>query len=318
MPDLSVIVPTRNRAAHLRCMLGGLLEQTFPTDRFELIVVDNGSTDGTAAVVEEFRHKATFDLRSFREDGPGLHRGRHAGLSAARADVLVFADDDILPLPTWLEAIHDVFTDPAVALAGGKNLPHWEKDPPPWLDRLWTSTRYIPSLSILDLGDQRRDIDPRDVWGCNFSVRRAVVEQAKGFHPDSMPTELLQLRGDGETHVSRVAAAAGLRAVYDPRASVLHTVSAERMTFDYFERRAFAEGVSTSFHVARNNFRAPRRLHLFALLRALKRLKPILPERLYLRAITGDAFRRGFLWHQRLFATDPAVREWVLRADYLE
>lgn len=328
MIELSVIIPTRNRAVRLRRLLEALCGQTFPPDRFEVVVVDNGSNDETPAVVDELAGSVRYALRYLREDTPGLHRGRHAGWHAARAELLVFADDDVVPTSSWLAAVRETFESPEVALIGGKNLPDWAVPPPAWLLRMWErrGPRCIPQLSVLDLGEERLEVDPLYVWGCNFSVRKQILAAARGFNPDAMPPDLLHLRGDGETHVSRFVARAGLIAVYDPRASVCHAVPAERMTMAYFRQRAFAEGVSASFAGLRGEradpgllMRAARRFlaTLAGSSTASTLMQRLLPVRLYLPVVVAEAQWRGYQWHRRLFATDPIVREWVSRSDFL-
>ena len=92
---LSVIIPTRNRADDLRDVLQSLLNQTLGSDRFEVLVVDNGSTDDTCSVAGEFTCSCG-NFHYFFEKTPGLHAGRHRGLMEAAGDVLVFVDDDIV------------------------------------------------------------------------------------------------------------------------------------------------------------------------------------------------------------------------------
>jgi glucosyl-dolichyl phosphate glucuronosyltransferase len=303
MVELSVIVPTRNRAPLLRTMLSSLREQTFPRSRFEVIVVDNGSTDETANLVAEM------GARYIREEEPGLHRGRHAGMRAAAADLLVFADDDVTALPSWLESVHEAFRSWNAVLVGGRNLPAWEGTPPPWLRTLWERDRRIGYLSVIDLGNEIKPVDPSLVWGCNYAILRSVLNETRGFHPDAMPEELLRFRGDGESYVSRFVAERGLRAVYHPGAAVMHAVPRERMTIDYFERRAFAQGVSDSFTALRSG-KPPRPDSL------IRRLRLLMPWRRFDARLHG-AYRRGFAWHQDLYRTDDAVRAWVTRPDYL-
>ena len=101
MIRLSVIIPTRNRAEVLERALQSIVKQTLPTDEYEVIVIDNGSTDGTKVIVNNF-HKSIKNLVYIYDEHPGLHVGRHRGLLVAKTDLLVYADDDIEALPTWL------------------------------------------------------------------------------------------------------------------------------------------------------------------------------------------------------------------------
>lgn len=206
MPLASVIVPTRNRAPVLQLCLPSLAQQSLPADSFEVVVVDNGSSDNTGTVARSFSDR--LDLTLLHEVEPGLHVGRHAGWRAARSEQLVFVDDDIQAEPGWLAAVVDAFENPQVALVGGNNLPAFSHEPPACLERLWERPvlrgRALGFLSVLDFGGGRFEIDPGYVWGCNFSVRSSVLEAAGGFRPDGVPREHLHLRGDGESYVSTV------------------------------------------------------------------------------------------------------------------
>ena len=76
--------------------------------------------------------------------------------------------------------------------------------------------RVLSTLSLIDLGDDPKEIDPKLVFGCNFSIRRRVLSEAQGFHPDGMPEQLIRYRGDGETYVANFIAAKGYKAQYVP------------------------------------------------------------------------------------------------------
>jgi glycosyltransferase involved in cell wall biosynthesis len=313
--DLSVVISTRDRPAFLHEVLASIAGGTFPLGRYEVIVADNGTTAETGAVVTQWRDRLP-GLVHLRVPAPGLHEARHAGLAAARSGLLVFADDDIVAGARWLEAIHAAFADPAVALVGGNNLPRYAAPPPAWLEKLWRiegrEGRCIEALSVLDLGDEARDVPPEYVFGCNFSVRRTVLEQAGGFHPDGFPPQLIRLRGDGETHVSEFVRRSGWRARFVPDASVAHVVSAERMTSAYFERRYFAQGVSDSYSALRAG--ASRSPHL-SLRGWLKTLRP--PSLTAMQFKWRLAYLKGFRFHQSEVARDSALLEWVRKSSYL-
>ena len=119
----SVIVPTRNRADLLAGCLRSLAAQDCPAGDFEVLVVDNGSTDGTAALCAEAPERfGLAGLRCVVEPEPGLLSGRHRGALEARGGVLVFVDDDIVAAPGWLSALLRAFDDPCVHLAGGPSV----------------------------------------------------------------------------------------------------------------------------------------------------------------------------------------------------
>jgi glucosyl-dolichyl phosphate glucuronosyltransferase len=319
---LSVIVPTRNRRALLEKALRSFAAQDLPIDRFEIIVVDNGSTDDTSAAVAALAKQAA-NLRLISEPRPGLHRGRHAGLRAARGDILVYADDDVYALPSWLSAIARSFEDSAVMLVGGKTLPEYEISPPHWVESLWRTTtfgRYLSLFSVLDFGDRVARVPARYVFGCNFSIRRSALLAVGGFHPDGMPADLLRFRGDGETAVANAIDERDWVTLYNPAAAVRHWVSAQRMTPRYVYERRFAQGISDSYAHARsartNGTHWPFLARLVARF-ASTQVRALVGDRSGIERAQEKGYRHGYWFHQRALR-DPALLAWVLKPHYLD
>jgi len=330
---ISIIIPTRNRADILNRCLDSITNQSYSRDLFEVIVVDNGSTDHTRAVVEAY--SARFILHYISAPEPGLHVGRHAGLRHANSEILVFADDDIEALPGWIEGIADSFESDTVAMVGGNNYPFFDGPVPVWLDKMWNRRnpqgRSLGSLSIIDFGEGVFDIDPGYVWGCNFSIRKSVLLDAGGFHPDGVPRERLRFRGDGESHVANYVRSQGLRTVFNSQASVYHLVSTDRMTPEYFCKRAYAQGVSDSF----SDVRAIGRVSFFSKRKARRYLRsarlsiehgiralnassdPVDVELARIQKASDSAYWQGYRYHQREMSSDPELLTWVLKENYL-
>jgi glycosyltransferase involved in cell wall biosynthesis len=146
-PDVSVVVSTFNRAPLLGPLLDGLRAQTLDRDRFEVVIVDDGSTDETAAVLEREVARGELDLNVIRRPrNAGLTVGREVGWRAARAGVLAFTDDDCEPAPDWLErGLAAVRSNPG-ALVQGRVLPRRSdfERMSPWR-RPFTRTLDIPA-----------------------------------------------------------------------------------------------------------------------------------------------------------------------------
>ena len=340
---LSVIVPTRNRSRQLELALRSFERQTLPWHLFEVIVVDNGSTDNTRSVVAYAARDA--NVKYYYEPRPGLHVGRHVGFRKANGNILIYVDDDIEAFPTMLEAINDAFGRNDVALVGGKCIPKFEAEPPQWLTAMWTpdagGNRILGALSLIDLGEQPKEINPRFVFGCNFSIRRDVLSGAQGFHPDGMPKELIRFRGDGETHVSDFISVNGYKAYYTPAASIYHWVPSSRMTVDYFCQRAFNQGVSDSYTAIRKEAgvgllsnptsspestgpRSTWRRITNRVWRKGRRMVASLQEQMLpsargdeqRRRKIADAYLNGYKFHQSVANDDDSLQAWILRADY--
>lgn len=337
---LSVVIPTRNRCDYLKDALDSIVAQTLSKDLFEVIVVDNGSTDPTQEVVKSFEGKLPY-ISCIYEPKPGLHEGRHAGYRAAKSDILVYADDDIIAFPTWLEGVFESFQDENVVLVGGKDLPKYEGEVPFWIKEKWYELcpygHSVPQLSLIDFGDEVKEINPLYVYGCNFAVRKWVIEKAGGFMPDGMPWEKIEYRGSGESYISAFVGCNYLRTIYNPKASIWHRVPKSRLTVDYFKKWYFSMAISASYAALRKQ---PIEILDTSKLPLKKRLKR------HVRQIVGDkmikwikSFRKnkpldlsqltdlerefiksqniGYAYHQEKYKTDPELREWVHRKTYM-
>lgn len=331
MIQLSVIIPTRNRCQSLKGVLESILAQNFPKENFEVIVVDNGSKDETKSIVEGYSSK--INLQYYYDDRPGLHIGRNDGIRLSKGDILVFADDDIEAFPTWLEGIYDSFLDESVFLVGGKNLPKYEENPPFWILEKWYCLcnygHCVFELSILDFGNEIKEIPPYYVFGCNFSIRKQVLLNTEGFHPDGMPFDLIRYRGDGETYVSNFLKEKNLKTLYNPQASIYHLVPKERLTIDYFCKRAFCQGISDSYsHLRNHNNNLSGNSNI-------KKWKKIIRTILGIESVTYlkkfetkfnmtdyekriyQSYTIGYSYHQEQYKRDKSIREWVHKDNYL-
>jgi glucosyl-dolichyl phosphate glucuronosyltransferase len=233
--EVSVVLSTCDRATLLREALGALVAQA-DAPRYEVVVVDNNSTDDTPRVIEQFA--ASGLVRGVREPRQGLSDARIRGIAAARAGILAFPDDDVRVGPTWIRDVARAFRDhPDVSLVGGKVLPEWTAAPPPWLD----ATFHAP-LALVDYGDHELRIppaEPRCLIGANLAIRRRALERHDGFSP------ALQRVGDGigstEDHDLQMRMLqAGAVALYDPRIVARAAVPRERLSKRY--HRAWHQG----------------------------------------------------------------------------
>ncbi|MFO0679926.1 MAG: glycosyltransferase family 2 protein [Polyangiaceae bacterium] len=171
----TVVICTRNRAAELEAALVGALDETRCADDARVLVVDNGSTDATRAVVLGYP-----DVRLLSEPRVGLSHARNLALREAPPGILVYLDDDAVPRKGWLEAICAPFAaDPKVAAVGGRVLPSWRVDPP-----AWTNSDLIRSVfSLLEHEDSFALNARTDAWlvGANFAVRTDALAAVGGF-----------------------------------------------------------------------------------------------------------------------------------------
>jgi glycosyltransferase involved in cell wall biosynthesis len=220
--DVSVVVPTHNRAALLAKTIDSLLGQCAEGIRYEIIVVDNNSKDNTREIAEAFCRR-TPAVRYLFEPRQGVSHTRNTGLAAARAPVIAFIDDDVEAEPGWLAAMVRALAEhPEADCLGGRIKARWHQPPPRWLTH-----RHWGALALQ--GSKGPYVDASNASPClmtaNFVCRRAALEQVGGFSPAFMRDEdrELQLR----------LWAAGKRGLYVDDLVVTTDVPPERLTKEY-------------------------------------------------------------------------------------
>ena len=237
---VSAVVCTLNRAAHLQKAIHSLVHQSLPKEMYEIIIVDNGSTDGTKAVVEEFDQ---FDnLRYINEPIIGLSQARNTGWQNAQGEYVAYMDDDAIACPEWLERIVDAFdtVKPQPASVGGKVTPIWEAERPAWLPK-----QREDALALVDWGAKPifSVEQPPHLVGCNVAYRRQILQGCGGFST-SLGRKGTNLLSNDENIVRSYIRQHNLGTYYDPEICVQHCIPAERLTKRWFYRRAFWQGVS--------------------------------------------------------------------------
>ncbi|MDE2179508.1 MAG: glycosyltransferase family 2 protein [candidate division NC10 bacterium] len=174
-PFVSVVVPTYNRARLLRDSLRSLVAQDYPHDRYEIVVVDDGSTDETQAATEEARLRSCRSrILYVRQDHRGLNAARNAGIQASHGDPICFVDDDIDAPPGWLSSmVEGVLRHSDSGCFGGPVRLRLEGRPPR------NCGRHPLGETELDLGNKDRPIE--FVWGANFTVTRKALSDIGPF-----------------------------------------------------------------------------------------------------------------------------------------
>jgi glycosyltransferase involved in cell wall biosynthesis len=232
--DISVVITTYNRDAMLPAALECVLRQRCRSLLYEVIVVDNKSTDRTKEVVERYIAQGHSNLRYLLEPRPGVSYARNAGLADARAPIVAFADDDVRVSEDWIAIIKREFeAHPEVDCIGGRVLPQWKRPPPVWLTR----NHWMP-LALQDYGDEplyTNAANPLCLVSANLALRRAVFEEIGPFAPD------LQRVRDGigsmeDAELLERYWRTGRQGLYVPELLVVTEVPVERMTRAYHRR----------------------------------------------------------------------------------
>jgi glucosyl-dolichyl phosphate glucuronosyltransferase len=229
---VTVAVITFNRSRYLRQTLAGLVRQEYPGDCWELLVIDNNSTDDTADAVASFM-ASTPSPRRVVEARPGLDHGRNRAIAEARGDVIALVDDDILVEPDWLTQLIAPFSSQgshSIGVVGGEVVPVFPDGLPAWLEGSHAPLRF------------RRDAGPlppgQAPMGANFAFPNWVFERFGNFDTD-LDRQGSRLFGGGDSNMIRRLRSAGLEAWFVPGARVLHQIPAGRLTLRYALRHAF-------------------------------------------------------------------------------
>jgi glycosyltransferase involved in cell wall biosynthesis len=181
-PEISVVVCTYNRAALLPRTLESLFAQKPENSAFEILVIDNNSSDDTRAVVASLQTKSPVPLRYIHEPRQGNAYARNTGVEQAHAPIVAFLDDDVFAGENWIYTIRSAFDrDPQICFIGGRVLPLWETNPPRWL----TPAHWAP-LALLDYGDDEKQIAgqmPLGLLTANIAFRKEVFDKVGRFSP---------------------------------------------------------------------------------------------------------------------------------------
>jgi GT2 family glycosyltransferase len=242
---ISVIICayTLDRWDDLRLAVASVLTQERPADEV-ILVVDNNP---------ELQRLAEAEFTGVRvvanEERQGLSGGRNTGMRLTHGDLVAFLDDDAVAEPTWLGAFEACFEDLRVLGATGYVAPHWIGEKPGWFpdEFLWTVGCSFKGAEAEKGGEVR------NVMGCSMIFRRAVYERIGGFSHRLGRTEAgSNLLSCEETEYCIRARAAFPKGIFVSTlgAAVSHRVPARRVTFNYFVRRTYAEGISKAIVAA--------------------------------------------------------------------
>ena len=232
-PKVSVIIPTFNRSKQLGRAIRSVLRQDTVDVPYELIVVDNNSTDDTKELV--YAVSACHEhIHYVFERRQGNSYARNAGIQNVRSEILAFLDDDIVVTQNWLRVLITTFSHhPDLAFIGGRVLPIWEREPPGWL----TQQHWAP-LALLDHGPDELSIAgdaPLGLLTANIAFRRNLFDEIGLFSP-----ALQRVRngiGSMEDHELLLRACRhGKKGLYVPALTVRAPVENERLTKAYHQR----------------------------------------------------------------------------------
>ena len=231
--DISVILCTYNRCRSLTETLGSVAASALPDSvEWEVLVVDNNSTDQTFRVVEDFCCRYPGRFRYVFEPRPGKSYALNAGIREAQGEVLAFTDDDIKVETRWLQNLTAALNDGEWAGSGGRTVLAQAFSPPAWLALKGPYALGGALAALFDLGGEPRELH-ESPFGANMAFHKKMFEKYGGFRTDLGPRPGSKIRNEDTEFGGRLLAA-GERLYYEPAAIVYHPVPEDRIRRDYF------------------------------------------------------------------------------------
>jgi glycosyltransferase involved in cell wall biosynthesis len=304
----------------------------------DIIVIDNNLDEGLSRQVKAITNRYS-GAKYYKCLQPGLTAARHMALTVCDSEIISYVDDDILFTDTWHQSIISVFEDPNVVLAGGPSLPFFIDNIPNWFWHFTQGTPYggwsCSWLSLLDIGKDIFDVNPNWIWGLNFSIRKESIIKLGGFHIDLVPKDFENLQGDGETGLTNKIKNSGQIAAYINNAKVYHLCSNDRLSVEYFCKRASYEGRCNAYTDCRYLLTSKGKIVPRAFISAVKRGTLILSKYIMfslgsillsgsikdyftVRKHASLSYLNAYITHLRTLLSNQSMREWVCRNDYIQ
>jgi glycosyltransferase involved in cell wall biosynthesis len=232
---VTIVIACHNAAERLVPTLRHLLaQQTSAATPWEILVVDNASSDGTAKVARSVwpsDHPAP--LRVISEPRLGVGYARMRGLAEARYEYASFVDDDNWVSPQWIEAVYSIFgQNPEVGVCGSRNEAIFEVEPPRWFQQ------YEHDFAVGDWGPVARYTTYWEIWGAGQSLRRTAWEQIQkaGFSLNLISRQGNQLGSGEDTEIAAAISMFGWKQWYDPQLHLRHFMPTRRLNWAYLRR----------------------------------------------------------------------------------
>ena len=238
--SLSVALCTHNHEQRLRRTLNGLAQLVRPTCPWELLIIDNASSDGTPRllVAPDWRAPGT-SVRVVREERLGLSNARNRAIEEATGDYIVFMDDDETPDPRWLSAYEKIILAERPDALGGRIEVVFEDGERP----AWLQDELLGFLGHLDHGDGARQLTALNtpIFGGNFAFRRKIFELIGAFDAELGRKGTANTGGE-DTEMYRRMIRSGCNVWWVPDAIIHHRIQVDKLRRRYFLDLHFRQG----------------------------------------------------------------------------
>ncbi len=250
MLKTSVIICTYNREGYLPLCLEHLKRQTAPLNSFEIVIVNNNSTDNTDSICLAFQQEnPQLNIKYVIETNPGLSNARNRGIHESKGEILCFLDDDGFAYPDYIKnLLEELEKNKAIQAFGGRIVPRYEKQKPKWLTK-W----LMPLLSVLDKGNEVCLFKGRDYpIGANMGFKRSIIPKVGTFRNDlgRKGTELL---GGEEKDFFLNVKKRNISIYYLPNVVIDHIIPEQRLRVEYIKRMANGIGCSEKIRTKNKN-----------------------------------------------------------------
>ena len=245
-PFISIIICTYNRTEYLPNCLEHLKNQTAKKEFYEIIIIDNNSSDKTELICKDYIQKnSEINVTYFLEKKPGLSNARNRGIKEAKGDILCFIDDDGFATADYVKTISKYATNINYSnyiAFGGKVIPCYNKGKEP----IWIS-KYISGLvSEVDLGTKVKSFNKKYPAGCNMVFRKEFFENHGGFNVD------LHTRGD-DKYIFQKLRDNNYKILYVPELKVSHFIDDYRLEKNFIIRLSKIIGQSEAIRLKNKN-----------------------------------------------------------------
>ncbi|SMC00623.1 glycosyl transferase family 2 [Hymenobacter roseosalivarius DSM 11622] len=213
MTTFSFIIPTYNRVAFIKQTIESILQCCKNKTNYEILIIDNNSTDNTAHVVRPLLENPL--VRYILETRQGVAHARNRGIIEAKNDILIYLDDDIDLDAHYFEVCNIVFTDPSKDIVGGKVLP-FNTEVPEWLPK-----KYHYLVSVLDLGNEPENTSM--LMGANYALRKTLAERIGWYNTELGRKGTSLMAGEENDYFNR-SKALGYPLFYEPKLIVYHKI----------------------------------------------------------------------------------------------
>lgn len=290
--QISAVICTFNRDSYLRKAIQSLVDQTLDADAYEILIVDNRSTDNTKKVVtEEFSHLS--NLRYLYEPIQGLSQARNTGWQNASGEYIAYLDDDAIAFPQWLEKIVEVFETvrPQPGGVGGKVEGIWEIPRPSWL-----SDQLLAHLTVVDWSDRPITLNEQQfLAGANMAFSKHILEKIQGFRVE-LGRKGNRLLSNEDLLLRNQLDEMGYSCFYHPEISVQHHIPKSRLNQRYFINRLYWQGVSNAILLtSQDSLSGSKRLQL-----AKNSIAKLWRDRRHLPLLTASTNEPDVLWNKCL------------------